>query len=319
MEKRIDPVFIGGCDRSGTTLLGSVLGSHHSILCVPEAQFKYELFVLASQNNKNIDIEKITDFLVRNWRLGLWGITEEIKNKFQKSGAEDIASILRWLSARYGQKIGKTKFSQWIDHTPSNLRHIFQLLDYFPDARFIHIVRDGRAIAASSSFSHLEWGPNTPLEAARFWLEKISYGLAAENTIGPERVIRIRYEDLLLQMNKTLERICDFLKIEVCDEMKKASGFTPHPYTARQHSLVGSPPDPKRAFAWKLSLTTREIEIFESVAGDVLRCLSYKPLFGECARPAKPWERRSMRLRSVILNIANRGRYLVRKIKARIK
>jgi hypothetical protein len=317
MEKRIEPVFIGGCDRSGTTFLGSVLGSHHSILCVPEAQFKYELFGLVSQTDKNLDIEKVTNFLVQNWRLGLWDIREEIEKKFRVSGARDVASILRWLSVRYGEKVGKTKSSLWIDHTPSNLRHIFQLINYFPYARFIHIVRDGRAVA--SSFFRLEWGPNTPIEAARFWLEKITYGLAAENAIGSERIIRVRYEDLLLNMNETLERICDFLGIEVCDEMKKASGFRPHCYTAKQHALVGSPPNPKRAFAWQSLMSIREIEIFESIAGDVLRCLSYKPHFIEHARPARPWERRRMHFRSIILNIVNRGRYRVRKVKARIK
>ena len=72
-------------------------------------------------------------------------------------------------------------------------------------------------------------------------------------------------------------------------------------YHARQHRLVGQPPDRSRVDAWRESLTSRQIEIFEAEAGDFLTLLGYEPVFGIRARPAS-------RLQTFQLRVADLAR-----------
>jgi Sulfotransferase family len=74
---------------------------------------------------------------------------------------------------------GKEEADWWVDHTPTNLRFARLLTAWFPEARFIHIVRDpGRA----ASVMPLNWGPNTITEAALFWKRRMALALTSVDT-----------------------------------------------------------------------------------------------------------------------------------------
>src|SRR5690606_9333198 len=129
----------------------------------------------------------------------------------------DIARILDYLALQYAEKIEKTNIDILVDHTPNNLRFAATLHLWFPEAKFIHLVRDGRAVAAS--VIPLDWGPNTVIRAASWWAERVAHGLAAESFFGPEKILRIYYEELVTYPRKTMEKVSDFLGIEFQEQM----------------------------------------------------------------------------------------------------
>jgi hypothetical protein len=177
-----------------------------------------------------------------------------------------------------------------VDHTPANIRCGATLLEQFPEAKLIHVVRDGRAVSAS--ILPLDWGPNTIDEAAHNWMQRLAVALAAESYLGHDRIMRVRYEDVVRDPDRVLRTVCAHVGIDFQSQMTEGDGFDSPAYTARQHTLVGRRPDASRIDAWKSCLTERQIEIFESIAGELLSYLGYDLCFGYRARRMTRMERR---------------------------
>jgi hypothetical protein len=276
------PVFIGGCGRSGTTLLGSILGAHSDCLCVPESPFKTD--ILRHYDPAATNTRQLLSAILETRRFKLWGLDTALLRQSLDATNLTYADGLLWLVAKYGECVGKPAARFWIDHTPANVRSAVTLSELFPRAKFIHIVRDGRGVA--SSILPLDWGPNTIDGVADWWTESVAYGLAAESWGGTERVARVRYEDLVLSFESTVRKLCSFVGLDFQPAMLKADGFKVPGYTTTQHALVGSVPQPSRVNAWERSLAARQIEIFEAIAGELLRYLGYELKYGLKARKA---------------------------------
>jgi hypothetical protein len=130
----------------------------------------------------------------------------------------------------------------------------------------------------------LDWGASTIGEAAHSWVKKVSQGLVVESRLGKERIMRIRYEDLIQKPEPTMKNICLFLQMDFQPQMLKGIGFRVPQFQAEEHALVGKALDVKRVNAWEKTLTPRQIEIFESIAGDLLLSLGYDLKYGRNAR-----------------------------------
>jgi hypothetical protein len=180
----------------------------------------------------------------------------------------------------------------------------------FPEARFIHLVRDGRAVAAS--LLELDWGPNNAFDAAQYWMARCAPGLAAESRLGRDRVLRVRYEDLVSETEATLRRVVSFAGLEYESGMAQGTGLRPGAYSQQQHRLVGTPPNPSRVDHWRRTLTPRQVEVFEAEAGDFLGSLGYQPLYGIRARPATRIEVLRLRLLDLPQRAANNLRRRLR-------
>lgn len=271
------PIFIGGCQRSGTTFLGSLLGAAPGVVTVPESSFRIPW---ARANGPKEALRRMRQHgSYENWRP-----TVEVEAVPEETDARTLMDLL---VRRYASGHGIPEPNVWIDHTPQNVRYATLTAEQFPDARFIHIVRDGRAVAAS--IMPLTWGPNTIVEAAQLWIGRVAHGVALETspTLGP-RTMRIRYEDVVTSPESTLKALCGFCEIEFRPEMLKGGRFDVPESTQHQHSLVGRPPEAARASAWETQLTPREVEIFEAKAGELLRLLGYETRYGTGARgPSK--------------------------------
>lgn len=99
--------------------------------------------------------------------------------------------------------------SRWGDKTPAYIRIVPQLVGLYPGARFIHLVRDGRDVA--KSFQSVGWyGPllNRNMDE---WLEAVRLAARWQQTDVAERMLTVRYEDLVRDTEPTARRICDFL------------------------------------------------------------------------------------------------------------
>ena len=89
-----------------------------------------------------------------------------------------------------------------------------------------------------------------------------------------------------------MQDIAAFLGIEFAPDMLNTTGLKLPKFTRYQHQLIGAPPRLERVEGWRRTLSRREIEIFESVVGDLLPLLGYQPVFGPGARPLSSLERR---------------------------
>ena len=302
-------IFIGGCARAGTTLLGAMLGGHSSAICVPESQFKIGIL----RDKRLADREACVRFLRQHWRFHLWDMPLT-PSDLPNSGELNRTGIMRKLCDMYGERHGRKGRIVWVDHTPHNIRHCKLLASSFPLSKFIHIIRDGRAVAAS--VMPLDWGPNNIIEAAHFWIEQTAYGLAAEDSFGPERIRRVHYEQLVTEPERVMRELSEFIGWEFEPDLVEGNGFTPPGYTSHQHQLVGKRPDPSRINAWKKKFTMREHEIFESLTEDFLDYLGYEHMFDFPARPATTFEKMRIKAAGVFRKeITNRFRAWMRRNK----
>ena len=281
-------IFIGGCSRSGTTLLGSMLGVHSNCICSPESHFKIGILRHFAGNFRHINLKEVMTYLARHWRFQIWELPIDIDPIESEADGDGYGDMLNWIVSQYAQREGKSGAQLWIDHTPENISYASTLIELFPDAKFIHLVRDGRGVAAS--ILPLDWGPNSIVKAARWWMRMVSFGLAAEACLLPDRIMQVKYEALVANPEETLRSICRFLDIPYETSMKEANGFRPPRYTLRQHQFVGHKPDKQVSNRWKTRLTPREIEIFENQTRNFLTYLGYPLEYGVEAKGPTFWE-----------------------------
>lgn len=289
------PVFVGGCPRSGTTLLGAMLGVGPDRVTVPESLFKFAL--LAEAEAGTVATARAHDLLAADRRFALWRVPPPAR----APGRRRVAAVLDELVGAFSHRSGKPDATVWIDHTPGNIRFVGTLLDLYPEARFVNLVRDGRGVAAS--VLPLDWGPNRMADAAGWWATHVAMGLAAAATYGPDRVLTVRFEDLLAAPEETLTALCHSLDLPYDPAMLSRREYDVDAYTVTEHSRVAEVPDASRSRAWQQDLTVRQLEEFEYRTGELARYLGYPLLVGPGARPPP----RADRLADFVVDVARRG------------
>lgn len=281
VKQKVKSVFIGGASRSGTTMLGAMLGSHSKAIVTPESQFKFDTHLLELSHTG--ETEKLISGIENHPRFQVWALKPEWDQV--KTGAfhDTVLSLVDQYAAFKQQPVA----AYWIDHTPVNLRHSRFLDKYYPECRFIHIVRDGRAVMASQ-FA-MDWGSNDPIFASQKWIESLAVGLACESAY-PDRCLRVRYEDLVTQPEAECTRICAFLGLLFEPEMIQGKDFDVPVFTKTQHQLVGTPPNPERISDWRKTLSERDISLFESMTFDLLPMMGYEKVFPEIVAKPAEWK-----------------------------
>jgi hypothetical protein len=267
----LEPIFVAGCERSGTTLLGSLLARGGEAVAPPEAQFLVE--GLSRTGVGRGDLRALGESIGASWRFALWDLPAELPARLA-ARASGPAALMGGLAAAFAERAGKPEAGRWIDHTPTNIFYAPTLLREFESAPLIHIVRDPRATVAS--VLPLDWGPASARDGARWWLSRLGAGLATEAAF-PDRVLRLRYEDLVREPRATLESLCLWAGLRFEPAMLGAAAAQVPAYTRSQHRLVAAAPDPSRAEGWRRSLTPRQIATIEGELGEVQAMLGYAP------------------------------------------
>jgi len=267
-------IFIIGCDRSGTTFLGSLIGAHSQCIVTPESQFKIDCY--SKEEETSFDPKKAFKKIQNTKRFEIWD-TDISFTETELSQINNYPDLILEIVNKYNiNKQHKTTAKIWVDHTPINVEHVDLLKKIYPNAKFLHIIRDGRGVAAS--YKNVSWGPKAMQDIANHWLKKLAYGFAYEARY-PKDILSVRYEDLLLDTEVTVKKITDFAGIEYEQNMLDANGLIVPSYTKHQHELVGKKADQSRIRAWEKTLSKREIEIFEYATRNMLHLLDYNTIF----------------------------------------
>jgi hypothetical protein len=274
-------LFVFGYPRSGTTMVGSLLGRAPNCLVIPEAQFFIEgLLKFGGIQHAR---EVLYDYVTKHTRFRLWGFEAPLSWMQGLPTTLTYLEFVKELLFLYGG--GRRDYEFIVEHDPQKRYFLETLRAQYPTAPLIHVIRDGRAVAAS--ILKLTWGQQDIIRLAQDWKRSLEIVDEWERKSDCNRVIAVQYENLLDSSSMELEKIFSVLGIENADTTSGAlaGDLKVLPYTRAQHVLIGQPLNSSRATAWKDYLTKRQVEIFEFYAGDTLVKLGYDLM---CCAPRGP-------------------------------
>jgi hypothetical protein len=266
------PVIVLGVRRSGTTLLRVML-DRHPVLAVPDES--YFVPQLARRHRTPVDPVAFVDDLRRLPTLVEWGLSPDAVAARLRPGlatGDAIAAVF----AAYAAANGKPR---WGDKTPLYMQHLPLLERLFPDAVYVHLIRDGRDAALSflsvpAGIMTEGWGH--PRDAAAFacqWATEVRAARALGRRVGPSRYLEVRYETLVAEPAEELRRLCSFAGLDFDREMLGYVGNTESARKEHQQRLNEPPRVGVRDFRTEMRGADRTA--FEAVAGDLLAELGY--------------------------------------------
>ena len=203
-DDRLDAIadlaaFLIGAPRSGTTWLQSLLGAHPAIVTPQETGvFHRFLAPWSDEFDRKVDLARQA------------GREERVVGLPVVLTRERFDGVLRHVLDVVGDAATELKPGARVvlEKTPENARHVPLIKRLVPDARFIHIVRDGRDVAASLLAASDSWGgrwaPADIRSAAAMWRDHV---LGARSAAGDDRYIEVSYDDLLTDGPAQLVRI----------------------------------------------------------------------------------------------------------------
>jgi len=285
------PIFIIGNPRSGTTLLRLMLTCHRNIVIPPECGFAvwwYQKYRNWNSESAKQNLDAFLDDLFGSKKIETWNLNRELlRETLSEKEPESYSDLVSLIYEKFAMQQKET-FKRWGDKNNYYLNHIETIFELFSDVQFIHIVRDGRDIACSykklavSKFDS-KYAPQLPTEIseiAREWINNLKKIRKSFQTIGWDKVIEIRYEDLVTESEKTLRNICSFLNEEYDPSM---SDF----YLLNMEKEL----EPRELMQWKgktlekptrsevekyqIELTLPEIKEFEIIAEELLAHYRY--------------------------------------------
>ena len=106
----MNPVFIGGCSRSGTTLLGSMLGAHPLAITTPESPFKIHPLIVRYRHQGYQLTHKDIELLVDDWFLAIWRLSLDPHRLMAEIDPPTPHAVVAWLVAAYAEQQGKPRF-----------------------------------------------------------------------------------------------------------------------------------------------------------------------------------------------------------------
>jgi hypothetical protein len=232
-----DPIFVVGTQRSGTTLLCRMLSAHPNIFVKNEIVNPCAIFGPGATAAE----------VVRQ-------ISDSVRDSPAGRPLEEFLAVE-----------GKTR---WGLKDPGLTYCLPGVLECFPSAKMVVIIRDGRAVA--SSYLRTGWGVATnAYTAAIRWVNEVSLQIRFA-TSRPDACHLLRYEDLISRPEEHLQRTCAFLGEEFSPAMLRYHQAPA--YIARNDLNDGTfeAIDPKLVDRWKNELTTGQVRVFEAVAGTKL-------------------------------------------------
>lgn len=265
--------------RSGSTLLSSLMNSMNGVLVCPETQFVSRVLEVGIRRFKNMQPNHILKFLNEESHFREIGIPDHILLKQLTLGRLDpsISSVILAVVGAYEQTVGEMPHLIVIKGDQA-LFHAREILKAFPEAMFIHLVRDGRAVYASKRNTISTEGRVfvcSAIKAAQDWVKNIR--LAEE--LG-DHVRDVQYEALIEDPEGTIKNLAERLGLsdEASHMVKSTAVYASRIGKSQRHlhERVGSVADKSRRIVWKTTLQERDIFLYEAIAGKVLRAQGYE-------------------------------------------
>lgn len=276
------PIFIVGANRSGTTLLRLILNAH-SRLAIPEEVVYFGSFMAGIPIEKwespglNDDAYSrfVKDFVVKKC-ASLEGVNQEkVTDKILRDKPYDFSKPYRYMLEAWADIHGKNR---WGEKTPGNLFYADILLEMFPGAQFIHVVRDPRA--GVSSMMNTTFFPKDIVFNALNRHKFMTAGRAIlEKAVPENQRMTLRYEDLVLHPEEAVKRICTFLdepfEASMMGFYKDSSRYMKQDAATKFNKAATKPISADMLLKWKKKLTDSEIAQIEMLCGEEMKEFEY--------------------------------------------
>ena len=284
------PVIIGGCPRSGTTLLRTMLHSHPDLAIPRETRFVIE----AWQRRKRFgDLGKVAN----RRRLARW-IFRRPKSQARRLGLDPDEAIARLVAApptlgsllatcfvMYAENEDKPR---WGDKRPMYASRMTAVWDLFPDAHFFHVVRDPRACVAS--LRKLHWYDGNIASMVELWERSLKSVDAWRGKLAADQLLDVRYEDLVRDPEATLKRVAGVAGLgagEAALEQMLRYHEVKEWRSQRYHANLSRPLDESRVSGWRETLEMSEIAFVEEATGPLMRRWGYEAVADGVSAPAE--------------------------------
>jgi hypothetical protein len=270
--------FVVGCGRSGTTLVRAMLDSHPELAIPGESRF---IPVLARTRDRyerggGFDVAAFVHDLEATPWFRHWGLpADDARSVVAAPGATGIADAFRALFAEQARREAKPRYG---DKSPQYVMQLPLLAELFPEARFLHVVRDGRDVALA--FASADFGPSDIAEIALHWQLRVRRGMRYGRALGPQRYREVRYEDIVAEPEATLRGLCPFLGLAYDPAMLR--------YPERSRHIAEADRAPEHHYErlamaptvglrdWRSQMTDTDVAIFEVLAGRTLTAAGYE-------------------------------------------
>lgn len=292
-DRGTGPIFVVGNSRSGTTLLGSVIGRHPEVHMFRELHFFEQLWSPDGDRSREPP-ERLTQVAARLLcieREGYLGHGDP--EKYEREAEALVADLGERPSSRevyaafLESETRRNGASRACEQTPRNVFYLAEILDWFEDARVVHMVRDPRDVLLSQKkkwrqrFMGAEniplreavrsWVNYHPLTIARLWQSSMD---AAGPFEGGAAVATIRFEDLVRHPEPTVEKVCRHVGVDYSPDLLAVSRdlvISSHRGRREERGI-----DSGAAGRWREGdLTDTEIYICERTVGEEMERRGY--------------------------------------------
>jgi hypothetical protein len=266
-------IFVGGFPSGGTDLLKNILNAHSSIYINGEMPFLYKLtshlsFTLNEQYNQK-EVKELLKWLSDH---DIWDNLSNKENVQESvSHLGDVSDISKYHF--FYELFSKKERQVWGNKTPQNSENAELLFELFPDSKLIVVTRDVRDVVLSWK---KKWGKNPYLVADK-WNRRMSqvYDLSKSD----ERILLVKFEDLLSNTEIMTKNICQFIGIEWEERMVN--------YHLHIESVVdgkinyGQPIKSDNKQKWRAKASNKFIKKIEEIAYQGLEKLNYEIVYAE--------------------------------------
>ena len=279
-----DPFFIVGSGRSGTTLLRLLLNGHSRIHIPPETWFLTDLVkeLPLDRELSPAQAERATGLITSNYRWPDMGMDVSTFVRDIRSLAHP--TLLQIVELVYQTQLHRAAKSRFGDKTPPYIHIVPQLLELYPAAKFIHLVRDGRDVALSFADAGSPESSCRCYGGSKFeWNNAIRRAASYSNTKFAARILTVRYENLVSAPEIALREVCAFLTEEfepqMLDWQKEVVGV---PVRERHmHSKLSQPISTSNIEAWRQRLSSLQCFVMESCMRKELQSSGYPLLYDQ--------------------------------------
>lgn len=273
----VGPVFLVGCPRSGTTLLQRLLDAHPDLAIAPETHYVRRIWKRRRELPGGGDVLDDADRrTAQDWFVAMPEFREmQLDERVFRERTQDCAdlpgiflALLRlYAEPRESRIVG--------EKTPNHLRSMRLLEQQFPQARFVHIVRDPRAVV--DSWSRVPWTNGSPELDAEVWRKYMQAAREAPPR-DPSRLHTLRYEDLLDDAASALKRVCAFLGVDYHPAMMDFHRQQDPSLNLEREPWKVNAADPLRkgaADGWRACMSDEAVRAAEAVVWFEARRLGY--------------------------------------------
>lgn len=281
------PVIILGHGSSGTSILATLLREYLHISFGTESQFivRFSKMLpcfgdLSHRRNLRRLVEAISQERWFSRCRKKWGfelnIDQVVGDVQGNLESPDYRQVLDAIFLQLARHNGLAP--RWGDKTPEYVNHLDCIGRLFPDAKFIHLIRDGRDVALSVMGRY--WGPKNIYTAAHQWRYAIDQVDRFSQSLRAGQFLEMTYEEFLSEPVRSFERLIEFLEIddaggELINHIRRR---VPMDLMADNHNK------------WRLDWSDRQRAQFERIAGYALRRHGYDTAYSGPSAPSHMWQ-----------------------------